>query len=87
MDAVLTDIQMFEVSGLELARWIQANRRETRVVILSWCGETEYVHAVIQSKAVGFLGKPALKDATVRVLKRYEKAERAEGRSLFPAIV
>ena len=35
VDAVLTDIQMFEVSGLELAWWIQAYCRETRVVILS----------------------------------------------------
>ena len=73
MDAVLTDIQMFEVSGLELARWIQANCRETRVVILSGYDEIEYVHAAIQSEAVDFLVKPALKDALIRAFEKVRK--------------
>ena len=87
VDAVLTDIQMFEVSGLELARWIQANCRETRVVILSGYDEIEYVHAAIQSEAVDFLVKPVLKDALVRAFEKVrKKAGRAEGRPLFPAV-
>ena len=73
VDAVLTDIQMFEVSGLELARWIQANCRETRVVILSGYDEIEYVHAAIQSEAVDFLVKPALKDALIRAFEKVRK--------------
>ena len=73
VDAVLTDIQMFEVSGLELARRIQANCRETRVVILSGYDEIEYVHAAIQSEAVDFLVKPALKDALIRAFEKVRK--------------
>ena len=73
VDAVLTDIQMFEVSGLELARWIQANCRETRVVILSGYDEIKYVHAAIQSEAVDFLVKPVLKDALVRAFEKVRK--------------
>ena len=73
VDAVLTDIQMFEVSGLELARWIQANCRETRVVILSGYDEIEYVHAAIQSEAVDFLVKPVLKDALIRAFEKVRK--------------
>ena len=73
VDAVLTDIQMFEVSGLELGRRIQANCRETRVVILSGYDEIEYVHAAIQSEAVDFLVKPALKDALIRAFEKVRK--------------
>lgn len=73
VDAVLTDIQMFEVSGLELARWIQANCRETRVVILSGYDEIEYVHAAIQSEAVDFLVKPVAKDALIRAFEKVRK--------------
>ena len=73
VDAILTDIQMFEVSGLELARWVQANHSETRVVILSGYDEIEYVHAAIQSDAVDFLVKPVLKDALIRAFEKVRK--------------
>ncbi len=73
VDAVLTDIQMFEASGLELARWVQAHRSETRVVILSGYDEIEYVHAAIESEAVDFLVKPVMKDALIRAFEKVRK--------------
>lgn len=73
VDAILTDIQMFEVSGLELARWVQAQHSETRVVILSGYDEIEYVHAAIQSEAVDFLVKPVMKDALIRAFEKVRR--------------
>ena len=63
VNAILTDIQMFQVSGLELAQWVQAQRSDIRVVILSGYDEIEYVHAAIESEAVDFLVKPVMKKA------------------------
>lgn len=65
VDAILTDIQMFQVSGLELAQWVQTHRNDIRVVILSGYDEIEYVHAAIQSEAVDFLVKPVRKEALI----------------------
>ena len=61
VNAILTDIQMFQVSGLELAQWVQAQRSDIRVVILSGYDEIEYVHAAIESEAVDFLVKPVIR--------------------------
>lgn len=73
VNAILTDIQMFQVSGLELAQWVQAQRSDIRVVILSGYDEIEYVHAAIQSEAVDFLVKPVTKDALIRAFEKVRK--------------
>lgn len=73
VNAILTDIQMFQVSGLELAQWVQAQRSDIRVVILSGYDEIEYVHAAIESEAVDFLVKPVMKDALIRAFEKVRK--------------
>lgn len=55
------------------ARWVQAHRSETRVVILSDYDEIEYVHAAIESEAVDFLVKPVAKDALIRAFEKVRK--------------
>ena len=55
------------------ARWVQAHRSETRVVILSGYDEIEYVHAAIESEAVDFLVKPVAKDALIRAFEKVRK--------------
>ena len=75
VNAILTDIQMFQVSGLELAQWVQAQRSDIRVVILSGYDEIEYVHAAIESEAVDFLVKPVMKDALIRAFEKVRKKQ------------
>ena len=55
------------------ARWVQAHRSETRVVILSGYDEIEYVHAAIESESVDFLVKPVAKDALIRAFEKVRK--------------
>lgn len=73
VNTILTDIQMFQVSGLELAQWVQAQRSDIRVVILPGYDEIEYVHAAIESEAVDFLVKPVMKDALIRAFEKVRK--------------
>ena len=73
VNAILTDIQMFQVSGLELAQWVQAQRSDIRVVILSGYDEIEYVHAAIESEAVDFLVKPVMKEALIRAFEKVRR--------------
>lgn len=73
MNAILTDIQMFQVSGLELAQWVQAQRSDIRVVILSGYDEIEYVHAAIESEAVDFLVKPVMKESLIRAFEKVRR--------------
>ena len=73
VDAILTDIQMFEVSGLELAQWVHEQHSDIRVVILSGYDEVNYVHAAIQSEAVDFLVKPVMKESLIRAFTKVRK--------------
>lgn len=73
VDAILTDIQMFEVSGLELAQWVHEQHSDIRVVILSGYDEVNYVHAAIQSEAVDFLVKPVMKENLIRAFTKVRK--------------
>ena len=93
VDAILTDIQMFEVSGLELAQWVHEQHSDIRVVILSGYDEVDYVHAAIQSEAVDFLVKPVMKENLIRAFTKVrqkldaQKAGRYSLRYLTDAFV
>ena len=57
-DVVLTDIRMSVVSGLDVARWIAENGRNTAVVLISAYREFEYARQAIETGVVHYLLKP-----------------------------
>lgn len=58
VDVVLTDIEMAEVSGLELARYIWENQMPCKVVILSGYREFEYARKAIEYDVEHYILKP-----------------------------
>ena len=69
-DVVLTDIEMAEVSGLELARRIFAGKMNTRVVIISGYKEFEYARRAIEYGVEYYLLKPVKLDEVASVFGR-----------------
>lgn len=57
-DVVFTDVQMYEVSGLEVARWVAQNCPKTKVVILSGYKEFEYVKDAMEAGVLSYALKP-----------------------------
>jgi len=46
-DAILTDVKMANISGLDVAKWISENRPATRVVILSGYSDFKYAQQAV----------------------------------------
>ena len=58
VDVVLTDIEMAEVSGLELARYIHENNLLLKTVIISGYKEFEYARKAVEYGVEHYLLKP-----------------------------
>lgn len=61
-DVVLTDIEMAEVSGLELARYIKERQLPCKVIILSGYREFEYARKAIEYGVEHYILKPIRMD-------------------------
>ena len=58
VNVVFTDIQMCQISGLAVTRWIVENKPDIKVVILSGYKEFEYLKEAIELKVSDYLLKP-----------------------------
>ncbi|MBQ7840066.1 MAG: AraC family transcriptional regulator [Lachnospiraceae bacterium] len=58
VDAVLTDIRMGDMSGLELSEYLHQNAPEVEIVIISGYGEFEYAQKAIKCSVFDYLLKP-----------------------------
>jgi DNA-binding NarL/FixJ family response regulator len=58
-DVAVLDIQMPEKSGIEVARWIRANRLNIGVLVLTAFDDEPYIRAVLQAGANGYVLKTA----------------------------
>lgn len=58
-DVVVLDIQMPEMTGIEVTRWVRAKARHTGVLILSAFDDDPYILAVLQAGANGYVLKTA----------------------------
>lgn len=56
---VVLDIQMPVMSGIEVTRWIRANRLQVGVLILTAYDDEPYVQAVLRAGANGYVLKTA----------------------------
>ncbi len=76
-DVVLTDIQMCQVSGLEVARWIAQHKPDIKVVIISGYKEFELVKEAMDMNAMGYVLKPfkirELRSVFMKVRQELEK--------------
>ena len=80
-DAVLTDILMSRMSGLEMIQRLHEVRPEIKVVILSGHSDFAYAQQAIQYKVVNYLVKPVDEDeliGTFRGIKEQLDFEREE---------
>jgi DNA-binding NarL/FixJ family response regulator len=69
-DVVLVDVRLGDEDGLEVARRIAADARETRIILISTHSEDELAELIAGSPAVGFLPKAALgADAIAELLR------------------
>ena len=70
VDLVLTDIKMPVMNGLELAKWINENKPEIKVVIFSAYSEFEYAKQAIKYNVYEYLLKIVDVDEFVNLMKK-----------------
>jgi DNA-binding NarL/FixJ family response regulator len=81
-DVAVLDIQMPQLTGIEVTRWVRANQPSTGVLILTAYDDDPYVLAVLQAGANGYV----LKTADPRVLIEAVRAVH-EGKSALDPVI
>ena len=57
-DAVLTDLRMPEMNGIEVVTWLQQNSPQTPVIVISGTGDQHAVETALAAGAKMYLTKP-----------------------------
>jgi two-component system, NarL family, response regulator DesR len=81
-DVVLTDIEMPELSGLELAGELRRRQSRARVVILTTFARPGYLRRALDAGVAGYLLKDAPSDKLAEALRRVH----AGGRAIDPEL-
>jgi two-component system response regulator DesR len=81
-DVLLTDIEMPEMTGIELATEIQRRHLPVRVVILTTFARAGYLRRALEAGVSGYL----LKDAPAATLANAIRRIRANGRVIDPEL-
>ncbi len=81
-DVVLTDIEMPEMSGLDLAGWIRAHSPQVRVIIVTTFARPGYLRRALDAGVRGYL----LKDAPAEDLARAIRNVHRGGREIAPEL-
>lgn len=68
-DVAVLDIQMPEASGIEVTRWVRANKLQVGILILSAYDDDPYVMAVLQAGANGYVLKTASPEELVQAVR------------------
>lgn len=73
VDIIIADVQMYETSGLEVAKYVYENNIRTAVIIISAYREFSYAHQAISYNTCSYLLKPVmpneLREAIIRAKK------------------
>ena len=83
-DALVTDVRMPRVDGLQLVRTVQEQSPDTTVIVMSAYGSHDLAIEAMKAGAYDYLGKPFRPDEVLLVLRKAEERERlrAENRRL-----
>ena len=81
-DVAVLDIQMPEMSGIDVTRWVRSNARSTGVLILTAFDDDPYILAVLQAGANGYVLKTADAEDIIRAVRSVHDGQSA----LDPAI-
>ena len=88
VDVVLTDVRMYEVSGIELARHISELYPRTVVVILSGYREFEYAQSAVKYGVFDYMLKPVeidqLQETADRLRQLLDKRQGEPGAAALP---
>ena len=75
-DALVTDVKMPKMNGLDLVRAAQAASPETTVIVMSAYGSHDLAIEAMKAGAYDYLGKPFRPDEVLLVLRKAEERER-----------
>ncbi len=76
VDVVLTDVRMPGMGGLELVRWLHAERPGTTAIVMSAFGTIELALEAMHAGAYDYIAKPFKQDEVVLTLRKAEERER-----------
>jgi DNA-binding NarL/FixJ family response regulator len=76
-DVAVLDIQMPEMSGIEVTRWVRSNARSTGVLILTAFDDDPYILAVLQAGANGYVLKTADPGDIIRAVRSVHEGQSA----------
>lgn len=68
-DVVVLDIQMPEMNGIEVTRWVRAHAEGTGILILTAYDDDPFVLAVLESGANGYVLKTAAAEDIIHAVK------------------
>ena len=73
VDVVFTDIEMAEVSGIDLAAWIAENCPDVIVVFISGYQEFDYAKKALSSGVFDYILKPINPEEIVKVFQKVKE--------------
>lgn len=80
VDVIFTDVEMYEVSGIEVAKWVAENRPHIVVVMISGYKEFDYVKGALSFGVFDYILKPIDPEEIVRVFARIKTKLDSSGR-------
>src|SRR3954449_466230 len=75
-DALVTDVRMPRLNGLELVKAAQSASPDTTVIVMSAYGSHDLAIEAMKAGAYDYLGKPFRPDEVLLVLRKAEERER-----------
>lgn len=84
-DLLLLDINMPEMTGLEVLKHLRAQGNSVYVIILSAHADLRYVDAAIQLGANGYVGKDSGPDILIEAIRSIQEGGRYVDTNIIPA--
>ena len=82
-DALVTDVRMPRLNGLDLIRAAQSMSPETTIIVMSAYGSHDLAIEALKAGAYDYLGKPFRPDEVLLVLRKAEERERLRRENLI----
>ena len=84
VDVIFTDVEMYEVSGLEVAKWVADNCPGVIVVMISGHKEFDYVKEALQVNVFDYILKPInpkeVEEVFIKIRQKLDKEREKERR-------